>query len=79
MIILNWLWARYQAQPIYAIGLLRAILIASVSFGFKLTPAQIGGVLLVSEALASFATQTQVTPVASLQALLDAATTETTK
>ena len=59
---MDWLLKLIAEEPVAFYGVLRALIVVSVSFGLRLTPEQIGGVYLFSEALLSFLTRRKVTP-----------------
>ena len=54
---------RIKSEPALLIGLVGAIIALVVSFGFKLSPDQIGGIMALVSAGLAFVTRSQVTPV----------------
>ncbi len=54
-----------KQEPVMFQGLIQAVLALALSFGLKLTGDQVGAILAASAAVLSFATRTQVTPVAN--------------
>jgi len=54
---------RIRNEPALVSGFLAAALTLGVSFGFKLTPEQVGGIVALFIAGAAFFTRSQVSPV----------------
>ena len=57
-----------KTEPVLFQGVVQAGLALAVAFGIGLDAAQTGSLLAFSAAILSFATRTQVTPVANLKA-----------
>ena len=54
---------RIKAEPAVFVGLIGALIALVVSFGFKLSPEQIGGIMALVSAGLAFVTRSQVSPV----------------
>lgn len=68
---------RIRNEPALITGLIRAVLLCLVAFGFQLSPAQIAAVMLVAEAALSPFTRAVVVPTRKLDPDLLAARTRT--
>jgi hypothetical protein len=53
---------RIKQEPVMFQGVIQAALALGLSFGLKLTSAQLGAILALSAAILSFWTRSQVTP-----------------
>lgn len=56
--------SRLLNEPVAIAAAIRAVLVVAISFGFTLTPEQIGTVMLAVEAVLALVTRGLVTPVA---------------
>lgn len=53
----------FGREPTLVLGLIRAVVVLAVAFGFDLTAEQTAGIYLVAEAVLSFVNRQKVTPV----------------
>ena len=60
--------AAIRREPALVSGLVSAVILAVVAFGFTLTPEQIGGIMAVVIAIMAIVVRSQVTPVVSVAA-----------
>jgi hypothetical protein len=56
---------RLKNEPAMLLGLVQAVLAVAVSFGFKLSPEQVGALVALSAAGSAFLVRQQVSPVAN--------------
>jgi hypothetical protein len=59
---LNAIIERIRAEPVIAVTLVQSVITLVVAFGLKLTPEQIGGILLVTNAILNIIARQGVTP-----------------
>ena len=55
--------ARIRTEPALILALVGSLIALVVSFGFKLSPEQIGGIMAAVSAILGVVTRSQVTPV----------------
>jgi hypothetical protein len=56
------IFAKISAEPVVAVTLVQSVITLVVAFGLKLTPEQIGGILLVTNAILNIIARQGVTP-----------------
>jgi hypothetical protein len=56
--------ARIRNEPALVLALVGAVIALVISFGFKLSPEQVGGIMALTSAALGFVTRSQVAPVA---------------
>lgn len=57
---------RLKREPVLVTGLVRAVIVCGTAFGLHLSAEQVAGVMLLTEAVLSLVTRSQVTPVPEL-------------
>lgn len=55
--------AKISAEPVLVVAVVQSIITLGVSFGLQLTAEQIGGILLVTNAILAIVARGRVTPV----------------
>jgi hypothetical protein len=69
--MIQWLITSIQIYPVRWASLVRCIILASTSFGFKLTSEQIASLMVVVEAILAIVTHSQVTSNVTVDKMVD--------